>query len=206
MPRPHSLAFSARPGCHYLFALSVTLLLFDLYFGAQVYYRWHTTSGLSFAFCSGDRILNEETAGHHALCLHAAMIYNLLLIPILAAIYAPFFGAAIYVGRRWRIQQNLAGIAYWLVAWTLVGLSPLVIVASASVILYIVSPASDQRPVAETTFLALGLLGATHGAASGVVYCILAFWRRGGRLTSVLRPLRLHRHPPGAAAIRMSCP
>jgi hypothetical protein len=177
MPRPRSEDFSAHPGCHYFLALSITWLLVDLIFGMQVYYCWHTIAGANSNFCSSDRIMNEETAGHHAFFVHAAVIYYLLLIPVSATICAPFFWAAIYIGRRWRIQQNVAGIVYWLAAWTLVGLSPPAIVASASFILDIRSPASHQQRAATWTFLAL-ILG-THGAFSGVVYCILAFRRHG---------------------------
>jgi hypothetical protein len=47
-------------------SLSITLLLFDLYFGAMIYYCWHTTSGLISEVCTSDRVLNDETVGHHA--------------------------------------------------------------------------------------------------------------------------------------------
>jgi hypothetical protein len=63
--------------------------------------------------------------------------------------------------RRWRIQQNVTGVIYWLVAWALVGFSPLSIVASASFILDIGSPLKTHpRPAAEWMFLAvvLGIL------------------------------------------------
>jgi hypothetical protein len=58
--RPHSREFSAYP------SLSITLLLFDLYFGAMIYYCWHTTSGLISEVCTLDRVLNDETVGDHA--------------------------------------------------------------------------------------------------------------------------------------------
>src|SRR5258708_36206709 len=112
MPRPRSEDFSAHPGCHYFLALSITLLLVDLIFGMQVYYCWHTIAGANSNFCSSDRIMNEETAGHHALFVHASVIYYLLIISGSATIYAPFFLAAIYILRRWCIHQNVAGICY----------------------------------------------------------------------------------------------
>ena len=166
--------FSAHPGWHYFWALTITLLLTDLYLGASVYYCWHTVRGLSSEFCSYERIQNEETAGHHALFVHAALIYYLLLIPILAAVYAPFFWAAIRLSRRWHIQRNVVGIIYWLVAWTLIGLAPLAIVASAILILNIGKSINGLRLV-ELMPVTVGL--GAQGAFSGVVYCLLAFWR-----------------------------
>jgi hypothetical protein len=60
-------------------------------------------------FCSGDRILNEETAGHHGISSHFLVVAEPLLIPLSAAIYAPFFLMARYVGQLLRVHQNLIG-------------------------------------------------------------------------------------------------
>ena len=177
MPNPRSQEFSAHPCRHYLLTLIIPLLLLDLTVGERVYFCWHTISGLSSEFCSSDRVLNEETAGSQAISSHFSVILVLLLIPVLAAIYEPFFVIARCISQRLHIHQNLVGAAYWIIAWTLVGFGPLAIVAAATFILDIGSPARHQQRAAEWMFLAL-ILGA-HGAFSGVVYCILAFRRRG---------------------------
>src|SRR5262249_52672873 len=111
-----SREFSVHPILHYILAICCPLLLLDIYWSAHVYYCWHTTAGADSTFCSGDRIQNEETAGHHALFSHVAVIYNLLLIPVLAIIYAPFFVVALHINRPWRISQNIVGRVYWIVA------------------------------------------------------------------------------------------
>jgi hypothetical protein len=180
MPISASREFSAHPVLHYLLAICCPLLLFDIIVGTHVYYCWHTIAGANSDFCSADRIANEETAGHHAVFSHAAVIYNLLLIPVLATIYAPFFVVTLHISRRWRISQNIAGRVYWVVAWTLVGFTPPAIVAAGRFLLNVARydfllSVSLRHEVDELLFIAL-FLGAL-GAINGVFYCILAFRR-----------------------------
>jgi len=193
MPR-FARELSAHHCVHYVLAISFTLLLYDLFCGIQIYYCWHTIAGSNSDFCSSDRILNDETAGHHALASHFAVIFYPLLIPILAILYAPFYLVASYISRRWRIQQNIAGIIYWLVAWTLVGLSPLAIVAAGRFVLDVTRNGfTPQRftNLQQPAIVFPTLLGA-HGAICGIVYCILAFRRHSQPFPATNGGLRLH--------------
>jgi len=109
------------------------------------------------------------------------VIYNLLLIPVLAIIYAPFFVVALHISRRWRISQSIVGRVYWIVAWTLAGFTPPAIVAAGKFLLNVARyglllSLSLQKQVHELLFIALSL-GAL-GVINGISYCILAFRRR----------------------------
>jgi hypothetical protein len=188
MSRSESQEFSENPVLHYFLAICCPLLLLDAFWSAHVYFCWHTVAGASSDFCNSDRVLDEETGGYHAVSAHADVIYTLLLIPVLAAFYAPFFAAALYISRRWHVSQSLTGRAYWVACWALFGFAPMAIVSAGQFLLNVARygpllswSLRREKIIDEWLFLAL-VFGAL-GVIDGIFYCILAFRRRTVTLT-----------------------
>jgi hypothetical protein len=169
--------FSDCPALHYFLTIFFTLLIFDIYQGASTYYC--LVSGNNYE-CDYDpeRLKELGVIGSQTFftfdpssivkSLLITLLFNALQLPLWLVASAPVYLVALYAGRHYCIQRNLAGIIFWIVAWTIATLS-LSFLGAIQVLL------SDPGYVSwHSDFFGM-LIPGSLGVVRGIVYCFFAF-------------------------------
>ena len=113
---------------------------------------------------------------------NAIALVPLVVIPLLAVIDAPLFLGSVFLERRLHLSKSVIGLTYWMVAWILIGISPLAVFRLGTLVMKVAengfsavnAVAAIRMPPDSAT---LPLL-AGHGTLMGIIYCILCFLRR----------------------------
>jgi hypothetical protein len=171
---PHP--FSAKPAVDYWLAIAIPLVLFWLYEIWRLRHCAHLDDPLASNLCRHDYEQNQETAGHHSRFLFWSTFVvptPLVLIPLLAVINAPLFLGALFLEKRLCLTKSVTGLAYWMAAWILIGISPFAafMVIKNRLVGTVIPTTATERAVL--------LIFVLHGTVMGIVYCVSSFLRRG---------------------------
>jgi len=144
------------------------ILISDIYFVGHAYYClsiWHSY------YCPVDFIVNDKPLSQIDLIWYSvtgALFVNVIRhLPIALVAFAPAYLVASYVSRRRRIRHNLAGIIFWIVAWTMPCFVLLLVVGG--------NIWASGYPVFRYEDILAMFLFLMPGVCCGVVYCLLTF-------------------------------
>jgi hypothetical protein len=179
---PAARPFSTEPAIPYILAIAIPLLLFWLYRALGLIYCAGVDDPLTVGLCRYDYEENMKTGGHHGMVIWGATFLipiPLVAIPLLAPIYAPLFLIALFLERRLHISKGPLGLLYWMVAWSLIGVSPLAVLGLA----LFAGKVSETGLTIDNAIAVLRTpldpptlyLLVAHGTVMGMIYCILAF-------------------------------
>jgi hypothetical protein len=157
-------SFSDRPVLHYFLAIGITSIAAEFFFAFRTYECLYSGNDWSCTYDPDSPAMTGRDSyipNVPSILLSTALIsvyIGLFRILFSIVICAPVYALAYYVGLRCAVHRNVAGIAFWIGAWSLAFLSFFSLLVGIG---------------AFKNYLAI-----MHGLFCGIVYCALAFLHR----------------------------
>jgi hypothetical protein len=165
--------FSDWPLLHYFIAILIINFFANFFYAYQIYGCLSRGNDWDCKYDLTAIGVNSSNAPQTFLIwdsLFLSAFSGLVALSIFLVTCAPIYSLACYIGRRYVIRRNFAGIAFWIGAWILASLS-LPTLAGARAL-------SDPGHISWAVDLANGLRFAVWGLFFGMAYCAFAFLHR----------------------------